>query len=167
MSPSLDNLLANKTSDFIFQLLSIISHPLGFISQQTPNQNTIPAASDEPSGVNEGPMRSQLSQAGFFWVKSSLGHSSEIPRKWVLPSWKWVLMLHKWVLSFFKWNLINILLFICLIRVFEKNMVKCIEIVVSFWVCRNEFHCFWNEFSHLGENEFWPKHTKKPARVHC
>ena len=28
-----------KTPDFIFQLLSIISHPFGFILQQTPIQN--------------------------------------------------------------------------------------------------------------------------------
>ena len=31
-----------KTPDFIFQLLSIISHPFGFILQQTPIQNYIP-----------------------------------------------------------------------------------------------------------------------------
>ena len=30
-----------KTPDFIFQLLSIISHPFGFILQQTPIQNYI------------------------------------------------------------------------------------------------------------------------------
>ena len=36
-----------KTPDFIFQLLSIISHPFGFILQQTPIQNYIEIDSDK------------------------------------------------------------------------------------------------------------------------
>ena len=42
-----------KTPDFIFQLLSIISHPFGFILQQTPIQNYIETPHPEkptPSG---------------------------------------------------------------------------------------------------------------------
>ena len=33
----------------------------------------------------------------------------------------------------------------------------------SFCVCRNEFPCFGNEFSHFSGNEFRPKCTKKPT----
>ena len=37
-----------KTPDFIFQLLSIISHPFGFILQQTPIQNYMFSPGIEP-----------------------------------------------------------------------------------------------------------------------
>ena len=42
-----------KTPDFIFQLLSIISHPFGFILQQTPIQNYILAGAPLELHINQ------------------------------------------------------------------------------------------------------------------
>ena len=54
-----------KTPDFIFQLLSIISHPFGFILQQTPIQNY------------------SIKNSRFTWVFAKISHSANqlIPLK--------------------------------------------------------------------------------------
>ena len=57
-----------KTPDFIFQLLSIISHPFGFILQQTPIQNYINFTCKEGSKGQKPHTIEKLSSQRIFWV---------------------------------------------------------------------------------------------------